>query len=144
MTVDYAYLRRQDQGRLLSLLAEETWSVSTAYGVLCRIVVSSAYLAVISIVLLTISWPLTVAAVAMGAVLFGLLNVTARPARRLGLAAAEVNQTVAEKVLHSLQGMKTIRAFAQESAYQQRFEAASADAGQISHARPCYSRCSRR
>lgn len=130
--VDYGYVRSQDQGRMLSLLAEESWAVSSAYGAVTRLLVSLAYIAVTATVLLAISWPLTLTAAGLGTALFASLSLMARPARRLGLAATEANQTMAEKVLHVLQGMRTIRAFAQEAAHQQRFEAASAQASRVS------------
>jgi ABC-type multidrug transport system fused ATPase/permease subunit len=56
---------------------------------------------------------------------FAALRVLARPAQRLGAAAIEANRALAEQMVNTLQGMRTIRAFGQESRREQMFGKAS-------------------
>lgn len=94
---------------------------------LCSILVFGAFL-------VALSWQLTAIAVAGTIALFLVLQVLAGRARRLGARSRDINQDVAARTLVALQGLRTIRAFAQEERYQSAFERHSAEARATSFA----------
>jgi ATP-binding cassette, subfamily B, bacterial len=132
LDVEYGYIRQRDEGEMLNVLATESWSVSAAYQSLCRIAISATYTLVLTCFLLVISWQITVLGVLGAGLLFLTLNLLGRPARRLGEQARDVNQEMAARMLHTLQGMRAIRAFGQEEDHQHVFEVTSSEARRIS------------
>jgi ABC-type multidrug transport system fused ATPase/permease subunit len=131
LEVSYAYIREREEGELLKMIAMESWTVADAYHSVCRIVVNSVSMFVMIAFLLLISWPLTLIAMAGSAILCLALNRVSKFARLLGREAMEINQQLAVRMLQMLQGMRAIRAFAQEAHYQRAFEQASSEAGKV-------------
>jgi subfamily B ATP-binding cassette protein MsbA len=125
LSVAYAYVRRHEQGELLNVLATESWAVADACYCLMRIAINVCAICVFSLFLMALSWPIALLAAVGGGLLFLGLRCLSRPARDLGEQATRVNRALAERMLATLQGMRTIRAFAQEAAERQRFRAAS-------------------
>jgi ABC-type multidrug transport system fused ATPase/permease subunit len=125
LSVAYSYVRRHEQGELLNVLATESWAVADACFCLMRIAINSCAIAVFGLFLVALSWQIAlIAAIGSGLLYLGLRRLS-RPARDLGEQATRVNRALAERMLATLQGMRTIRAFAQEEAERQRFRAAS-------------------
>lgn len=131
LAVNYSYIREREEGELLKMLAMESWTVADAYHSLCRIVTNAVSMFVMIAFLLLISWPLTLVAMAGSTILCLALNHASKFARRLGRDAMEINQNLAVRMLQMLQGMRAIRAFAQETHYQRAFERESSDARKI-------------
>ncbi len=122
----YAEIRRHDQGDLLNLLATSSWSVAEACMSGTRVLINVCSILVFGAFLLALSWPLTAVAAAGSVLLFLALHLLADRARRLGARSRDINQDLAARTLVVLQGLRTIRAFAQEDRYQAAFERHSA------------------
>jgi len=127
----YAVIRQHDQGDLLNLLATSSWSIAEACMSVTRILINLCSIVVFGAFMFGLSWQLTVVAASGAIALFLALHLLSGRARRLGFQAKEVNQDLAARTLVVLQGMRTIRAFAQEFHYQAVFEHASAKARAI-------------
>lgn len=122
----YAEIRRHDQGDLLNLLATSSWSVAEACMSATRVLINACSILVFGAFLLALSWPLTAVAATGSVLLFLALHLLADRARRLGARSRDINQDLAARTLVVLQGLRTIRAFAQEERYQAAFERHSA------------------
>ena len=93
-----------------------------------RVLVNACSIVVFGAFLLGLSWRIAAAAAVGSAALFLALHRLRRRARELGERTRGVNHGLAERTLVVLQGMRTIRAFAQEARYQAEFERTSAAA----------------
>lgn len=126
VTVGYLWLQQQDQGKLIHTLGTETWLAAESLDRLARVVVNICSLLVFGAALLLLSWP--VALLAAGALLMTMLilRLLLRPIRKLGGETLAENQNLSDKMLLSLNGMRTIRAFAEEAHVLRAFEESSA------------------
>ena len=82
--------------------------------------------------LLALSWQITLTALAGSIVMSLRLRRLARPAQALGQQVKRVHQELGEHMLMTIQGLRTIRAYAQEGAHQARFLRSSAEARRAS------------
>jgi len=124
----YAKIRQHDQGDLLNLLATSSWSIADACMSATRVLINLCSIVVFGAFMLSLSWQLTTVAAVGATALFLALHLLSDRARGLGASTKQVNQGLAARTLVILQGMRTIRAFAQEPHYQMIFERASAEA----------------
>ena len=130
LSVAYPFIQKHEQAYLMQVLGTETWLISGAHGSLTRIVVNLCSILVFAAALLSLSWQITLTAV-VGSLLVSLgLRRLSRTAHQLGRHVKYVHQLLGEHMLMTLQGMRTIRAYGQETEHQKRFEDASADARQ--------------
>ena len=134
LTLPYTDIRRHDQGDLLNLLATSSWSIAEACMSATRVLINACSIVVFSAFLLGLSWRLTAIAAIGSVALFLAVHLLTDRARRLGARNKDVNQSLAARTLVVLQGMRTIRAFAQERRYQSEFERASTEAAATSFA----------
>jgi ABC-type multidrug transport system fused ATPase/permease subunit len=131
LEVDYGYVRRREEGEMLKMLATESFAVSEAYQSVSRITINAVSMAVMIGFLLLISWPLTLIMLAGSVLLCLALNRVSRLSRSLGRETMEINQRLAVCMLQTLQGMRTIRAFGQETHHQNSFEKVSSEARRV-------------
>ncbi len=124
----YAEIRQHDQGELLNLLATSSWSIADACLSVTRVLINLCSIVVFGAFLLGLSWRLTAVAAVGATALFLAMHLLSGRARRLGARSRDAHQSLAVRTLVVLQGMRTIRAFAQEAHYQAVFERASAEA----------------
>ncbi len=130
LTVAYPFIRRHEQAYLMEVLGTETWLISGAHSSLTRIVVNICSILVFTAALLTLSWQITLTAI-LGSLLVSIgLRHLSRSAHKLGRRVKYIHQLLGEHMLITLQGMRTIRAYGQETLHQGRFERASAEARQ--------------
>jgi len=126
LDVAYQYIQRYDRGDLLNILASESWAVAEIFFSLTRMAVNISSIAVFGVFLLAASWEITVVA-GLGSFLLGTaLHLLSQPVRRIGEEATRANKLMAENMLATLQGMRTIRAFGREEEEKQRFSNISA------------------
>jgi ATP-binding cassette, subfamily B, bacterial len=131
LTVSYEFIRRLEQGKLLEILATESWSIAAAHASFTRIVINLCAILVFVTFLIALSWKITFLA------FVGILIVTlavrwiSAPVRALGAEVKLINESLATQILISLQGMRTIRAFGQEAAQDVRFRISSANARRV-------------
>ncbi|MCB1333251.1 MAG: ABC transporter ATP-binding protein [Roseivivax sp.] len=125
VTLSYRYLQPREQGLLLHILATETWTVSDAFYHLARVGVNVCAVLVFGAGLFFLSWIVGITAFACAIAVFALLRMLSVPVRRLGRETLAANQVLAERMLVSLHGMRTLRVFAQETYLLRVFGAAS-------------------
>ena len=126
--VSYGYIQSRDRGELVNVLATESWTVAEAVYCITRILSNVCSFAVFGAALAAISWPIAMAAVVATAMTFAALRALSRPARQLGEEAIESNKALAEQMVNTLQGMRTIRAYGQETLRERMFSKASRQA----------------
>ena len=109
--VSYGYIQSRERGELVNVLATESWTVAEAFHSLTRILSNVCSFAVFGAALVAISWPIAIAAAVATAATFAALRALSRPARLLGAEAIDANRALAEQMVNTLQGMRTIRAY---------------------------------
>lgn len=127
LTVGYEYFSRVPQGTLVNLLDSQTFRASEALRALTTMIGSLCTVAVFGILLLMLSWQLTI--------VVGLLVLPVSLAVRLLAARAHIwgeemvssYSHLAERILELLVSMRTIRIFNREKAEAQRFHVAAED-----------------
>jgi ABC-type multidrug transport system fused ATPase/permease subunit len=132
LSVSYDFIRRHEQGQLLEILATEAWAVARAHLSLTRLAINFCSIIVFAAFLIALSWQITLVALGGSITLSWCIGRLSAPARKLGAEAKRVNQTLAERILMTLQGMRTIRAFAQERPHHAAFLRSSAKARETS------------
>lgn len=125
MTVSFDYVRRREEGEVVNILANESDSIADAYYSLTRIAINSCAIAFFLVFLLAISWEITAVAAGGAAIVFAIRRRLSLPAGKLGEDAMMAKNDLTERIMIAIQGMRTIRAFAQESRQEQRFDSAS-------------------
>jgi len=125
VTVAYSHLHARERGELINTLATETWRVADASYAAARIGVNLCAIGIFGAGLVALSWPIALTAALCGLASFAAQRVLSRPLRRLGNELLSENQILAERMLVSLQGMRTLRVFAQEPYVLRVFSAAS-------------------
>ena len=125
LSVSYSFLESNESGKLMNTLATETWQTSKALSVLVNLIITICTISVFVILLLLISWRLTLL-VAVALVMISLIiQFVTREVRSLGQQAVQANKILANRMWEGFGGMKVIRAFGRESYEQKRFDAAS-------------------
>lgn len=125
LNVGYGFIEKNDHGDLLNTLATETWRTSDALRTLLQSVIVLCTGAIYILLLLLISWPLTLAVgVAMGAISV-VVQRLGRWVKALGEEVTSANRGLATRMLEGLGGMKVIRTFVRERYEQARFDTAS-------------------
>jgi ABC-type multidrug transport system fused ATPase/permease subunit len=132
LSASYAFFRRHNQAQLMEVLGTQSWMIAGAYVSLTRIIVNSCSIVAFSIFLLLVSWKIALFAIAGSAIISFGLRWLKGPAHAFGERAKEVHRQLAEQMLVTLQGMRTIRAYGDEKVHQRRFELASSEAKRIS------------
>ncbi|HEX5689284.1 MAG TPA: ABC transporter ATP-binding protein, partial [Roseiflexaceae bacterium] len=125
LDVSYGYVQSRERGDLMNVLAAQTWAVADAFYCLARIGAALVAIAVFGVILIAISWQITLLAAISAALMFAVLRLLTGPTRRLGEAATEAHRKLSGEMLNTLQGMRTIRAYGQEGARRALFEAAA-------------------
>jgi ATP-binding cassette, subfamily B, bacterial MsbA len=125
LRVSQSYLDSKDSGRLLNVLATETWRVSAACTVLASMIISVCITLIFSILLLIISWKLTLITGCLVLVISLLIRHITGQGKQFSTRATAANAELTQRMVEALEGMKLIRVFGRESYEQQRFEAAS-------------------
>jgi len=127
MHISLGYLENQSSGKLLNILATETWQTSRALGILMNLLTNACTVLVLGLLMALISWKLTLfvgGAVLMVSLLIKGVN---RRVERMGDRAVKANETLAFRMLEGLAGIRIIRAFGRESYEQKRFDTASSN-----------------
>jgi ATP-binding cassette, subfamily B, bacterial MsbA len=125
LTMSWTEFARADSGRLLTLLASESWRTAQAVQLLLTMLVQVCTVVVFVVLLLLISWRLTIALVLGLLAVSRLVRWLADGAKSTGRASVEANARLGERMWETLAGMRTVRAFAAEDHERARFAAAS-------------------
>jgi ATP-binding cassette, subfamily B, bacterial MsbA len=114
VTVGYGYLQKREHGELVHTLGTESWLISDAFYSFARIAVSLCALIVFAAGIFALSWMIALTAFSCALLVFVLLRLLSGKVNRLGQQLLAANQLLAERMLVSLTGMRTLRVFAQE------------------------------
>ena len=125
VNVGYLFLQKREHGELIHTLATESWTVSEAFYSLARIGVNLCTVVVFGIGLFALSWVIGIVTLVCAFAVIGLLRILSRPVHRLGRKTLAANQILAERMLVSLNGMRTLRVFAKEDFILNAFESVS-------------------
>jgi ABC-type multidrug transport system fused ATPase/permease subunit len=128
LSVSYDFIRKHDKAQLMEILGTESWMLATAHANLTRIIVHLCSIVVFGGALLSLSWQVTMIAMAGFMIIFLGLRRLSRPARRIGIEVKRVHRDLGEQMLMTLDGMRTIRAYGLEDVHQRRFVSFSARA----------------
>jgi subfamily B ATP-binding cassette protein MsbA len=125
LRVGQSYLDTHDSGKFLNTLATETWRVSAACTVLASVIISVCITLIFSILLLLISWKLTLITGCLVLLISQIIRQLTRQGKRISALATAANADLTQRMIESLDGMKLIRAYGRESHEQDRFDVAS-------------------
>ena len=125
LSVSQSYLDTHDSGKLLNTLATETWRVSSACTVLASAIISVCITVIFSILLLLISWKLTLITGCLVLLISQVIQHLTRQGKRNSAQATAANADLTQRMIETLDGMQLIRAYGRESHEQHRFEMAS-------------------
>jgi ABC-type multidrug transport system fused ATPase/permease subunit len=125
LALSHSYIDGKQSGQLMNSLATETWRTASALGALIGLLVSACAVAVLSTLLVIISWRITII-VAVCTIAISLLTRLATPKiAALGRRAVAVNTELANRIWRLFGGMKVIRAFGRETHELNHFDHAS-------------------
>jgi len=125
MSISQRTLDRTGSGRLINLLATDTWHTSDAISLFIGLVINLCSVLVFSALLVALSWKLTVL-VALGvAVVSLLLRYVTAGARRLGKEGVEANAVQSQHMIEALDGLREIQMFSLKAHREKVFAAAS-------------------
>jgi subfamily B ATP-binding cassette protein MsbA len=124
-SVGYRFYQTQDPGRLFQILGTESWKASDAVRVLMTRIATSVAVAVFGILLLFVSWRLTLLVV-IGSLMAHLVQRSMeKRLRRLSSSTLAINQVLHSRMLFEIFGARVIRIFNTQDEEQVRFEGAS-------------------
>lgn len=125
MVLSQTELEQMESGRLLNLLGVDTWRTSDALGLLVSISVNLCSIGVFSMLLLAISWQLTLVVIVGVALISMLLQMISLGARTLGREGVEANATLSEQMLDGLHGIEVVQMFGLRDLRQRLFDSVS-------------------
>jgi subfamily B ATP-binding cassette protein MsbA len=125
MTVSFGFVERDRSGRLLNILASDTWRTSEALRILVYLMITASTVSVYVVLLLLMSWKMTLFVAAAMLTISSIVRRVSRAARRLGERFTKLNSELSYRMVEGIDGMRVIRAFGREDHEQGRFHLAS-------------------
>jgi subfamily B ATP-binding cassette protein MsbA len=125
LTVSFGFIERQRSGRLLNVLASDTWRTSEALKILVHLMITTSTVAVYVVLLLLMSWRLTLSVAVAVLLISSVVRLLTRAARDLGQKVTVANSELSHRMVEGIDGMRVIRAFGREDHEQSRFDQAS-------------------
>lgn len=125
MRISQAQLDRTGTARLVNLLGTDTWHTGDAISLFVGLVIHLCSVAVFSMLLLALSWKLTLLMACGVVVVSGAVQLVTAGARRLGQQAVKANTILSENMLDALHGIREIQMFDLYGIRQRLFDEAS-------------------
>jgi ABC-type multidrug transport system fused ATPase/permease subunit len=130
LDLGHPFIQRRQPSELLNVMDTQLWRASDALGYLFALVVNASTIAVFGLMLLVISWQLTIGA-AVAVVLASLtIRLLTRRARHLGEVSTAANGNLLRHLLDMLNGARMIVAFGREASETRRFDGATEEVRQ--------------
>lgn len=126
-SVTYPFFLTEDPGRLFNIVSSESWKASDAVRVLLARIASTANVAVFCVLLLIVSWRLTLMVLVGGLITRTIQKRMERKLRTLSRSTVSVNQLLHNRMLFIIFCSRVIRIFNTQKVEQERFERASDD-----------------
>lgn len=124
LSVSYSFLDSNQSGKLLNTLDNQTWEAVDATFTLIDLIVKVLTVLVFTILILLISWQLSVLAVVALVLISFTIQQVSYQAKDLGRQAVQASDALTNRMLEGFYAMRLIRAFGQEAYEQKRFEQA--------------------
>jgi ABC-type multidrug transport system fused ATPase/permease subunit len=131
LRLPYRFIQQHEQAELAQILGHEAWLLSAAYTSLTRIFINATFIVILGCFLAVFSWKIMLCTLFGSLLLSALLRLLSTRARAIGTEVKRVHQDMWDHMMVTLQGMRTIRAFAQEETHRRRFDASSAAARDV-------------
>jgi subfamily B ATP-binding cassette protein MsbA len=131
LSVSQSYLDTHDSGKLLNTLGTDTWRVSSAFAALASVIINICMALTLSLLLLVISWKLTLITGCLLVLISQIVQRLTRHAKQLSRQATAANASLSQRMLETFHGLRLIRAFGREKHEQDRFDAASREVSKI-------------
>jgi subfamily B ATP-binding cassette protein MsbA len=125
LTVSYRFLERTQSGRLLNILATETWRTTDALSLLVYAMVTLCTLSVYLLLLLLISWKLTLLVLSVMIMISLIVKLFTRRVGIIGKEVTRTNTAMTTRMIEGIEGMNVIRSFGRESYEKMRFDKTS-------------------
>jgi subfamily B ATP-binding cassette protein MsbA len=125
LTVNYSFLENNESGRLMNILASETWRTTQALSTLVGLIITTSTVVVYIVLLLLLSWQLTLLVSVLMLLISLIIRLVTRQIKTIGEQAVAANTALASRMWEGFGGMKVIRSFGRESYEQERFNTAS-------------------
>jgi ABC-type multidrug transport system fused ATPase/permease subunit len=109
-------------GRLVNLLATDTWHTGDAISLFVGLVINLCSIAVFSLLLMALSWKLTILVAAGVAIVSAVIQIVTASARRLGQEGVQANAILSGHMLDALDGIREIQMFGLRAHRQEIFE----------------------
>ncbi|MGZ3274627.1 MAG: ABC transporter ATP-binding protein [Caulobacteraceae bacterium] len=123
--VGYGFFQQNSPGRLISIIATESWRASDAIGTTLVMIVNATAILILFVFLCLLSWKMTFA-VGVGLALIQLVQASlSAPLRRRSRKVTANNGRLASLMLHLVEGARLIRVFGQAEREKDRFDKAS-------------------
>ena len=121
----YSFFLVQDPARLLNVLSSESWKASEAVRVVLSRVAEAAGILVFGVLLLIVSWKLSLMVVVGGLIARALQGQTEVKLRALSIRSVAANQDLADRMLFTVFAARLIRLFHSQASEQGLFETSS-------------------
>ena len=125
LTVSYSFLERSESGKIMNILATESWQTSKALNVFVNLISNICTIIVLTTLLLLISWRLTLIISISLFLISQFIQFVTRQVKHLAQQAVDANSQLAVRMWEGLGGMRAIRSFGREPYEQERFDRAS-------------------
>ena len=125
LTVDFRVLNTVGTGRMLNALSNESWRTADAITTLLQMAITLCTLFVYVMLLLLISWKLTLVVVVLLILMAGAVRLLTNRVGSLGEKMTRANAEVASKMVDGVDGIEIIRGYGQEEYERKRFSGVS-------------------
>jgi ABC-type multidrug transport system fused ATPase/permease subunit len=123
--VGFRFFQEQSPGRLISIIATESWRASDAIGTALTMLTNATAILILFVFLCLLSWKMTLA-VGVGLALIQVVQAAlSAPLRRRSREVTANNGRLASLMLHLVEGARLIRVFGQAEREKVRFEKSS-------------------
>jgi ABC-type multidrug transport system fused ATPase/permease subunit len=123
--VGYGFFQQNSPGRLISIIATESWRASDAIGTALTMLTNATAILILFVFLCLLSWKMTLAVGVGLALIQAVQAALSAPLRRRSRKVTANNGRLASLMLHLVEGARLIRVFGQAEHEKARFEAAS-------------------
>jgi ABC-type multidrug transport system fused ATPase/permease subunit len=123
--VGFRFFQEQSPGRLISIIATESWRASDAIGTALTMLTNATAILILFVFLCLLSWKMTLAVGVGLALIQAVQAALSAPLRRRSRKVTANNGRLATLMLHIVEGARLIRVFGQAEHEKVRFERAS-------------------
>lgn len=122
LVVSFGFIERDRSGRLLNILASDSWRTGEALKIVINLITTASMLAVYVVLLLLMSWQMTLIAAAAMFLVSRFLRLFTRSVGDLAEKAIRANSEMGHRMVEGIDGMQVIRSFNRENHEQRRFD----------------------